>query len=388
MKVYNKKLLENTFLVEEAKILRNGKFINPDQFFKIKNTFEQLKTQPNYLIRIGFFLLGMLLYASICGALSLITLPLHDNANFDFAVFIYGYAVVGFIGSELLTRNNHYNFGLDDAFILIFQLQLFTAIGFSSDNRLAVAVAMAIIGSLACLRYVNTLSGFVALLGVTGTVGFLVVDYGIFPTVFLPFVMLLLAMLLYWIFTILNKKTEAYFYQYPLQLLQVFALILGYASVNYLVVRELSVELLGIEVAPGADIPFAFVFYFLTFAFPVGYVIFALLKKKREFLIVGLLAFAFSVYTIRHYYSVMPIETALILGGIFLFAVAYFGIVKLRHKERGLTFEPDRHTDKNALLHAQALIINSQLQQHPMPTEDPMGFGGGGFSGGGAGETY
>lgn len=387
MKAYPKNLLENTFLVEEAKNLRNGKFIHPDHFFAIKSKLEQLKTQPNFLVRGGFFLLGVLLYSSIAGALALFMMPLLDS-GVDFTFVIYLYAFIGFVGAEFFARNNYYGFGLDDVFVLGFQLLFFTAIGVSTESKMAVLMAMAVTGVLACLRYVNALSALVSVVGISGMVAVSIIDYQLLPTAVLPFVMLLQAVFFYWIFTLLNRNAEAYFYKHPLRLLQVFALILGYASVNYLVVRELSAELMGIAVLPDEDIPFAFVFYVLTFAIPIGFVIYSLKMKSREFLIIGILMMAFSIFTIRYYYSLMPVEIALILGGIVIFAMAYFGIVKLKHRESGLTFKPDRYTDKNSLLYAQTLIINSQMHSNPLPTEDPMAFGGGGFSGGGAGETY
>jgi len=388
MKAYRKNLLENTFLVEEAKSLRNGKFIDSDQFLAIKTKFEQLKTQPNFLVRGGFFLLGMLLYSSIAGALALFTLPIFDSGNYEFTFLIYLYAVVGLCGAEFFARNNYFGFGLDDVFVLGFQLMLCIAIGISTESKMAVLLTMAVSGFLACLRYVNTLSALTCIVGISGAIAIGIIDFQILPTVFLPFVMLLLAIFFYWIFTVLSRNEEAYFYQNSLRLLQVSALILGYASVNYLVVRELSAELMGITVSPGEDIPFAIVFYFLTFAIPIGFILYSLKIKSRPFLIVGILTLAFSIFTIRYYYSLMPIEVALILGAIFTFAIAYFGIVKLKDKESGITFKPDRNTDKNSLMYAQAIIINSQMHTNVTASESPMEFGGGGFSGGGAGETY
>lgn len=388
MKAYRKDLLENTFLVEEAKSLRNGKFIDPAQFLTIKTKFEQLKTQPNFLVRGGFFLLGILLYSSIAGALALFMMPVLDSGNVDFTFIIYLYAAIGLAGAEFLARNHYYGFGLDDVFVLGFQMLFFTAIGISTESKIIISMAMAVTGAFSCLRYVNTLSALISIVGISSAVTILIIDYQILPTLFLPLMMLLLAGLFYWIFIILSQHSEAYFYQYPLRLLQVTALILGYASVNYLVVRELSAELMGVVVLPDEDIPFAFVFYLLTFAIPIGFILAALKMKSRVFLIVGILTLAFSIFTIRYYYSLMPMEVALILGGIVIFAVAYFGMVKLKNKESGLTFKPDRNTDKNSLLYAQAIIINSQMHTHAVPSKDPMTFGGGGFSGGGAGETY
>jgi len=386
MKAYHKILLQNTFLVTEAKSLRNGKFITADQFLNIKNKMGQLKSQSNFLVRIGFFLLGVLLFSSMIGALSLFMLSVFDSEYFEGV--IYFYALIGIGGSEFLSRNNYFNHGLDDAFILGFQLVFFTAVGISSESKIQVLIAMAIVGLFCCLRYIHTISAIISLVGITGALSVLIIDYNLMATVFLPFVLLALAFAMYWIFTVLDKKEQAYFYQFPLQALQVFSLLLGYASVNYFVVREMSAELIGVTVTPGSDIPFAILFYILTFLIPVGFIFFGLKNKSRELLLVGLLCFALSIFTIRYYYSLMPIELALILCGLMLFGIAYFGIAKLKHKESGITFIADRNNDKNSLLYAQAIIVNSQLQmQHSQP-EDPMSFGGGGFSGGGAGETF
>ena len=48
-------------------------------------------------------------------------------------------------------------------------------------------------------------------------------------------------------------------------------LLLGYLAVNYLVVREIASELMDLEVSLDADIPFAVVFYGLTFLIPLVY---------------------------------------------------------------------------------------------------------------------
>ena len=100
-------------------------------------------------------------------------------------------------------------------------------------------------------------------------------------------------------------------------------------------------------------------------------------------------AIAFTVFTIRFYYSVLPIEAALTLGGLVMFAIAFFSIQKLKNKESGITFKPDRINHSNAVLDAQALIAASALGiKSEVKTESPMDFGGGGFSGGGSGESF
>jgi hypothetical protein len=82
----------------------------------------------------------------------------------------------------------------------------------------------------------------------------------------------------------------------------------------------------------------------------------------------------------------LPPEAALTLGGLVLFGIAYFSIKKLKNNETGLTFKPDRIANSSTFLNAEALIITSTFGMKPetKPSESPMEFGGGGFSGGGS----
>ena len=104
---------------------------------------------------------------------------------------------------------------------------------------------------------------------------------------------------------------------------------------------------------------------------------------------IGLLSLAFSIYTIRFYYSILPIETVLTIGGLFLFAFTYFAIKRIKNNTTGITFQPDRFTPANAIGNAEALIT-SQLGLNPeiKTPESPMKFGGGDFSGGGSGGSF
>ena len=101
-----------------------------------------------------------------------------------------------------------------------------------------------------------------------------------------------------------------------------------------------------------------------------------------------ILTFAYSIFTIRFYYQLLPIEVALVIGGIVLFIVAYLSIKRLQFCETGLTFKPDRGSDSSLLKNAQALIVSTQVPNAPAPNQSDMPFGGGGFSGGGAGGGY
>jgi hypothetical protein len=384
MLAYNKELLENGLLLKEAKRLFKMKFISKEQLNAVVQQLPQLQSSTIF-IRFGFFLLGLFLFSSIAGFLAMFLVNLISS---NYQVLIYLYAIIGLVGSEVFARKSFYGHGLDDAFVLSWQVVFCAAIGASFESSTLVFAVLFVIALLSCIRYVNTISALLCCIGLVGFFITLITELKVLSRMYLPFIGLTLALLIYAVYHKWNTNSNYFIYRNALQLTKIFSLVLGYASVNYMVVRELSESLMGVVVTKGNDIPLAFLFYGLTFIIPLVYIYFALLKKDRTVLTVGLLALGYSFFTIRFYYSLMPIETALILAGVLLFAISFFSIKKLQHKTSGITFQPDRDANSNIILNAQALIINSQISTKPVMDESKMPFGGGGFSGGGSGEIF
>ncbi|KRD58078.1 hypothetical protein ASE40_17205 [Flavobacterium sp. Root935] len=388
MIIYDKQILKNDALVDEADTFYKGGFISKEQRKFIKKELPVFKSQDNILVRIGFFLLGNLLYSSICGAISILGLSSED---IFLEICCYLFAAVGFVGSELLAKQNFHNHGLDDSFILGALLNVGFAIGITTEGyEIVIAFFVAVVAIFMFLRYLHLLSMLVFCLAVTAFLFFGMFEFGDLGKAILPFTAMILGAIFYFVTKkLINNLNESYYYN-GLLLANSFCLVLFYLSCNYLVVRELSAELLGTEVTPGTDIPFAFFFYGFTFIVPIVYLVQALKTKDRIMLWISFLAIGFSIYTIRFYYTVLPIEVALTLGGLILFAIAYFSIKKLKGKESGLTFKPDRINHSDAILNAEALVVASTFGMKPevKPQASPMEFGGGGFSGGGSDGSF
>lgn len=387
MIAYDNKILDNEVLVDEADTLYKGGFINKEQKKLIEKELPRFKSQSNILVRLGFFLLGSFLYSSICGVISLIGL---NNEHAFLKICCYLFAIVGFAGAEFLARQNYHNHGLDDAFILGGLLTFGIAIAMTTEGyEMVIAFFVATAALLMFLRYLHVLSMLVFCFAITALLFYGMFELGEVGKALLPFTAMIFAAIFYFATKKLIKNLSEHYYYNGLLLANSFCLILFYLSCNYLVVRELSAELLGTEVKPGTDIPFAFFFYAFTFIVPIVYLIQALRTKDRIMLWINFVVIAFTIYTIRYYYSVMPIEIALTLGGIVLFAIAYFSIRKLKEKESGLTFKPDRINHSDSILNAEALIVASTFGMKPeMKTDSPMEFGDGGFSGGGSGGSF
>lgn len=387
MIAHDKSLLNNLSLLEEANSLQAGGFISKEQNTLIKKNLSGFKRHDNILVRLGFFLLGSFLYVSICGTFSLMGI---DGGQTFWKICFYLFAIVGFVGSNILANQKYYGHGLDDAFNLGALLNLGIAIGITTDGYEAViAFFMAIASFLIYLRYIHLPSALIFCLASSAVLFFGMFEFGAMGKTILPFVAMLFSAVFYFFTKKKLNNLSLNYYDKGVLLANSFCLILFYLSCNYLVVRELSVMLLGNKIHPGKDIPFAFFFYAFTIIVPIVYLTQALKTKDRIMLWISFLAIAFSIYTIRFYHSVLPIEVALTLGGLVLFSIAYFSMKKLKDKESGLTFKPGRINNSNAFLNAEMLIVASQFGLKPETVDQsPMEFGGGGFSGGGSGGSF
>ena len=385
MQAYNKTELENYFLAEEAKKLYLKKFLSKEQLQNISAQLVQLKSNANIFFRIGFFFLGSFLISTIISAFGLILFPLISE---DFEFIFFFYAIVAYIGLEVLVNMKFFRHGLDDAFVLTSQISFSIGIGILTEAILPVLITMLVLGVFFAIRFINTISALLAFIGLVGIFFNLIVEHDVMPKFYLSFVGLILAILVYFFIVHLSKNQNYYPYFKTFDTIRIASLLLGYLSMNYLVVRELSESLMNLEITNKSDVPLAFVFYGLTFLIPLLYFFLGIKWKDKLVLYSGLLTLAFGFYSIRHYYYFFPIEYVMVISGILLFGLAYLIIQKLKNKTEGVTFQPDRDSDTSLFLNAQAVLSLANATT-PAPTQtNPMEFGGGGFSGGGAGEQF
>ncbi|PWB19070.1 hypothetical protein [Flavobacterium sp. HTF] len=389
MIVFDRNKLENSVLAEEADSLKNAGFIGKEQLDIIKKQLPVLNSHKNILVRIGFFLLGSFLYSSICSAISLLGIAAIERS---WEVFPFLFGIIGVIGSEFLAKKDYYNHGLDDAFILGTILNFGGAVTIATEFHyvLPVSIIVTIISLVMFLRYIHLLSALIFYLGLTITLGYAIFEYLEAGQAILPFFMMFYGAGTYFLCRKLNKDlTEPYYYN-GIQLIKSVSIVLFYLSGNYLIVREFSASLSNTYYEVSPEIPFALFFWGFTFIVPVLYLFYSLKNKDRIMLWISFLAIAFSFYSFRFYHSVLPIEVALTLGGLILFAIAFFFIRKLKTKESGLTFKPDRISNSNTFLNAETLIIASTFGMKPeaKAPDSPMEFGDGGFSGGGSSGNF
>ena len=176
----------------------------------------------------------------------------------------------------------------------------------------------------------------------------------------------------------LRARVDTDYYAPALLVLKVLALATIYLGGNYFVVREIgsasSYPILG-------QVPLAPLFYVFTALIPLLYLYLGLRRADRVLLLLGLLALGFSLFTLRHYHSVMPPEWAATLGGIVLIGGAGFGLRYLRPQRHRLTSEPD---DEPRFFNLESLVVAETATVPTGPPATGFAFGGGQSGGGGA----
>lgn len=390
MIAFDKIRLENTFLVAEANQLKTAGFIDSDQCHLIDENLQQLKTFDNVLIRLAMFVLGCIFYSTMCGTFSLF-FSIASNVSWPIIILFYAFIGVGLQEKVCVQYNHFFGYGLDDAFILV-TILLFGVSVFqiSGSNEIITFILISFIASIFYFRYLNLPSAFVSFIAAAVSLFYSLLHYCIYGKVLMPFAMILFSVFVLRFFQKKEKKTILPYYNNGFKLIQICCLILFYLSTNYFVVREFSALLSNSQVLISPEIPMAWLFYLLTVCTPFIYLVISIIKKNRLVLWVGIVTFCFTVFTIRNYHHILPTEVALSLGGFFLFLFAVFFIKKLRYIESGITFKPDRFASSNSFQKLQIIanttMFGSDLKNNP--SNSAMEFGGGDFSGGGAGSSF
>jgi hypothetical protein len=199
----------------------------------------------------------------------------------------------------------------------------------------------------------------------------------------LPFALMLLAVGLYRLVALLRRRPDYLYYRACLRVVKILTLVTFYLAGNYYIVREGNALLSGSFMSQ--QIPFAPVFYLFTALVPLLYVAVGLRRFSRIWLLTGLAALAFSLFTLRYYRSLLPPEIAAVLAGLVLLTVAVWAARYLRPARHGLTSLPDDeqppHFNLESLVVAQTAVV-------PAAPTPGFQFGGGHSGGGGADGTY
>lgn len=267
---------------------------------------------------------------------------------------------------------------LDEALPLVFHSTMSVGNGYTS----LLLSPLLLLFLLATIRYADRLVAAATYVLAVALVANWLLQW---PTgrLLLPFALMLVAVGLYRVVALLRRRPDFLYYRACLTVVEILTLATFYLAGNYYIVREGNALLSGSF--RSAQIPFAPVFYLFTALVPFLYIAVGLRRPSRVWLLTGLAAGAFSLFTLRYYHSLLPPELAAVLAGLVLLAVAVWASRYLRPARHGLTSLPDDEQPPHFNLES---LVVAQTAVAPTAPEPGFQFGGGHSGGGGAEGVY
>jgi hypothetical protein len=175
--------------------------------------------------------------------------------------------------------------------------------------------------------------------------------------------------------TIRSHRKRQYYKSF--KAIKVFLLIAFYFAGNIFIIDDLSHEIYHRL----TQVPFHSIYWFSTFLIPLAYMIIGFLKRNLLILRTGIFLLAASVFTYKYYFTFLPIEWEMLLGGAILVLISYFLFKYLKDGQNGFTSE--RYSSNLGRDNLQALIVTETLTT-PISSGNSLMDGG---SGGGAGAS-
>ena len=391
MLAYNRTWLDHLRIHQAAEKWFRKSLISEQQLQVIKEKYVSDYKHTNFFVKIGLFLFTFILTNS---AIGLMILFIGESSAEPGIIFIISSAIIWFVLELFVKNKNYFSNGIDDMLLYaalayfisglaIIVFEVFKTVDI--NNILLLCLICLPVLVIAAIRFTDALVSLIAYCCLLSIIFILVYKTGATGKTLMPFAIMLVSFIVYQIMIRLKKINAMHYWHKCLSTVETSALITLYAAGNYFVVRESSALLFNLSLQPGQDIPLAVVFYVLTLAIPIVYIITGIKNKDRIPLRTGIILSALSILTYRYYYHFMSAEMAMIIAGLALVIFSWLIIKKLSTPWRGITFKES--DEERTFADAESLLITQSFGQQAARAND-FDFGGGKFGGGGAGGEY
>ena len=382
---YNEIWVYNLAVLKETKRWFKHELISAEQSESIKAVYQTSLFNPNLMIRILLFGASMLGLAGVSGILTLMVIDGSKDIIPWLCIF-YGLGSLLFLELVFIKGSNHFKSGVNEAL-------LYHSLGFFLGGIIAleinehfIAVIGLIVFSIVAIRYLDLICTLCAIASLCGLIFFELDKAGGWFQALIPFAFILTFIPVYFLAKRARARQKLRLWYDNLLLVEAVSLLLIYVGGNYFVVRELSVEMMNLNLEEGQDIPFAIVFYILTVITPIVYLYVGLKKKDKVLIRISLLLLALSVFTFKYYFSLGHPEISITIAGAVLLLITLWLLNYLKVMRSGYTRE-NIMSEKWGDMNVEAFIISQTMGGNQVPDQIETGSGGH-FGGGGSSESF
>lgn len=383
MIVYNKIWLDNQLKKEETANAFFSNYITHSEKEKIESLYPIGFYSPNFFIRIGLFILTVVIAGFSLGLLALLFIDNIDS-SFKGIILFFGLAAYGML-EFFVQSKKHYRSGVDDALLwisassFIISLNLLFELSFLTN-----AIIIFVVAGYFSVRFADWLMTCITTIACIAVVFFLYLKIGMFARFTVPFTLMVVCSILYFFTKNIFKQNEYRHYRINGIIIEITLLAGFYLAGNYFAISEMSNQFFH-SLKENETISLGWLFWVFTVTIPLVYIWWGVKKKDIVLIRVGLILIAVMVFTIRFYHAVLPLETAMVLGGIFFIAVSYALTKYLATSKNEFTSAEIFKHSAQSRLNIEAVIISETFGNNAAPAAAATNFGGG--SGGGAGAS-
>lgn len=377
----------NLGVIKDAKSFLKADWILKEQYEKIAEGYTSPLDHPNFLIRILLFVATLLGISGITGLFTLFVAQ-GGEVFISIACVLYGIASFFVVDKLFIKDKKHYKSGVTEA--IIYHSCGFTIGGFAGLTDFSTTPFLlfsVVVLTFAAVRYLDLICTLTAFGFVGYTLFYHLYEWGGILQQIIPFAFVICFSITYFLSKKYGKRTDLRLWSDNLLIVEALSLATVYVAGNYLVVRELSVNLMGLALEGNEDIPFAFIFYLLTVAIPVLYLWFGIKNKDLVLLRVSLIVLAFSVFTFKYYYGFNRPEITLTIAGLALLGISLSLFNYLKVIRSGYTREK-LLSEKWSNMNAEAFIISQTLGGNQVKVSESFEAKGGEFGGGGSSGSF
>jgi len=342
---------------------------------------------PNFFIRIGLFLLTVVIVLCSGGLLTLMVNSIGDSLAI--LLFFTGLICIGVL-EYLVYGKRHFRSGADDALLWLAAGLIFAGIDLFASHitDLQLWILAFVMACWCTLRYADRIMALAAFGSFLGILFYTIGEWGGSGRLLLPFSIMAASAVTGWLAADFHNRHRYRHYRDCLVLLRAATLLTFYGAGNIIIVREWQISFFGWRAAANTPHLLEVFFWAWSLIIPLLYLVRGILKKDRIFLWMGLAGVGAAIYTIRYYHPMLPLEWAMAIGGAALITLSYSLISYLRKPRSGFTFQKEPDTDPIATPQLESLLIAETFPPATPPAADGFQFGGGTGGGGGAGGQY
>jgi hypothetical protein len=386
MLAYSNSQLDILDIDNEAEKALRRKLITKEEYNLINGKYRPKVYNPNLFIRIGLFIASFIVVSMGFGLFSLFQFGYSDKGYAFMCLF---FACLLYVALEYSIRKlNHYKSGVDDALLWMSAGYLFGSIllFFNIDSPIPLSVIILILALAATARFADAGAAIIMFVAFFSVIFNGLLLTGSIGRALLPFVAAAFAFIIYLGVKKFKGRHALRHYHVCLVVLEVLSLVTTYIALIYFVVRELSVVLLDMQLAPGASLTGGWFFWAATLMLPLIYIGYSLYRKDYVMLRVGILLVVATAFTVRAYYAITPIEVVLVGSGALVVVISYMISVFLKKPRYGITSNETAEAEMPEFMQIESLVVAETFKQVP-GAQQPQGFQFGGGSSGGAGAT-